>query len=182
MKQNLKYIIILVICFVIILLSIRAFLKPPQPSHRHEGEEDQVTRDSVYFDAAAYYDKEMPSVELNLGERKIVFPNHKNMLLLGINREVNATIRVYDQLFEQLELDRYDIEVVILTRRPEFTPSRFVKTYRYDNAGFDRFFKIKEDGKFVLLVDKTNRIKHFLDKMTEPYNIKLLMDRFYGKV
>jgi hypothetical protein len=180
MKQNLKYVIILAICFVIILLSVRMFLKPPQPSHPQE--EEQVTRDSVYFDAGAYYDKEMPAVELNLGERKIVFPNHKNILLLGINREVNATIRFYDELFEQLDPDRYDIEVIILTRQPGFTPSRFVKTYRYDNAGFDSFFKIKEDGKFVLLVDKTNRIKHFLDKMTEPYNIKLLMDRFYGNV
>lgn len=180
MKQNLKYIIILAICLVIILLSIRMFLKPPQ--HPSSQEEDQVTRDSVYFDAEAYYDKEMPAVELDLGERKIVFPNHKNILLLGINREVNATIRLYDELLEKLDQGRYDIEVIILTRQAEFTPSRFVKTYRYDNDGFDGFFKIREDGKFVLLVDKANRIKHFLDKMTDPYNVKLLMDRFYGNV
>lgn len=182
MKQNLKYIIILVICFVIILLSIRTFLKPPQHAQRQGGDEEQLTRDSVYFDAEAYYDKEMPAVELNLGERKVVFPNQRNMLLLGINGEVNATIRAYDELFEQLELGRYDIEVIMLTRKPQFTPSRFVKTYRYDNPGFDRFFKIEKNGKFVLLVDKSNRIKHFLDKMTDPYNIKLLMDRFYGNL
>lgn len=169
-----KYYIILALCVVVIALSVISFLKRPK-------ETSGVIQRQDSFDPELYYNKEMPNFELDGKERKINFPTNKNILILGVNREVDKTIRRYDRLFEKLDFSAYDVEIIILTNREKHRESKYVKTYYYNSAEFDRYFKIGEGSRFVLLVNKENRIKHYMDRMIALHNIRLLIERFRSK-
>jgi hypothetical protein len=171
---NFKYYIVLALCAVVITLSIISIIKRPK-------ETSSVTQRQGPFDPELYYNKEMPNFERDGKEREINFPTNKNILILGVNREVAETIQRYDRLFEKLDFSAYDVEIIILTNREEHRESKYVKTYYYNNAEFDRYFKIGEESKFVLLVNKENRIKHYMDRMIALHNIRLLIERFRSK-
>ena len=171
--SNFKYYIILALCVVIIILSILSITKKPT-----QKDPSRVTQKQGPFDPEPYYNKEMPNFELGITEGKINFPSNKNILILGVNTEVDATIQLYDRFFETLDMSAYNVEIMILTNKEKHRESKYVKTYYYRSAEFDRYFKIGDGFKFVLLVDKNNRIKHYMDRMIDLHNLKLLIERF----
>lgn len=171
-SRNFKYYIILTLCVVVIALCIISFFKRPKE------ETSGVTQKHGPFDPEPYYNKKMPNFEPGVKEGKINFPTTKNMLILGVNREVDATVQLYDRFFETLDMSAYDLEIIILTNEEKHRESKYVKTYYYSSAEFDRYFKIGDGFKFVLLVDKNNRIKHYMDRMIDLHNLKLLIERF----
>jgi hypothetical protein len=169
---NLKYFLIIGLCVLVIGLCVLELTrKPPDP-------EPGVTMRQGNFDPEPYYGKQMPPFVLTAEKGGIRFPNGRNTLVLGVNREVEATLELYRLFFAEIEPKEYDLDIVVVTNRHALSPAGGIKCVYYDNEEFDDFFAVAEDGKFVLLVDSFNRIRHYTDRMIPKHDVWLLVQRF----
>ena len=169
-KKNVKYVIMFLISVIVILININLYINNPKK---------KLTRKIGYIDYSIFYNKIIPNFKFNLNGKTIQFPYKKNILIIGLNREVDLSINLIDdRVFKNIILDQYNLDIIILTKMKKFKKSLYVNTYTYSNESFDKYFKIGVDDKFTLLVEN-NTIKHYVKELIAVDNIKALIGRYY---
>ena len=168
-RKNVKYLFILSLCLILIFLNTYKLLNKPK---------EILTVKTGYLNYSKYYDEKIPSFKIKTDKSVLKIPDNNNILIIGLNREVNTSIRHLESLFKKINLNDYDIEVIVITRAKKYKKSRYLKICNYVCIDFDKFFQLEEQYKYTLLVNKKGKIKHFMRRLIELDNIKSLLLRY----
>ena len=104
--------------------------------------------------------------------------DNKNRLLIGLDTDDKDINDYLKQSLSDLNLDNYDLEIILMTNNKEISVDSF-RVKKYYGKKFDEFFQTSDSKYFIILIDNKNKIKFYQKKLLPSvYNLRLLINRF----
>jgi len=154
-KEMIKLISMCTIAFGLIAVNGKSILHAQKDYREH----DVIKRQDI--EPSTFYNSTFPETVFYVSaQESMKLPDNRNYLLLGINDDVESTIKMAQSYIYSLKNDSNLIKVLLVTNNKKIFKDYGDEILLYDSRKLNEFYSISDDKNYTLFID-TNKITKF---------------------